>query len=628
MVKNMSPLSFALHRKLPHRAAPFVFTLLAFLVLVFALACPQRTWGLMGPTTFGDLTCGYMFLSLLFLIGTELLMIRAPKQPQPQQGGRRRPPADSLATSTTAGGQHLFWMDNLRSFLTFLVVLYHVAGRFCGFSWGSVRATGVLQPLLSTFVLFSDAWLMPLFFFVTGFLMPPAWERRQQKLSGELGEQLVGEGDCSPKAKSDPLSTISRPQNHPAKAFPADPPAKAFLRDRFLRLFLPFCALFFVLVPLEHAILALGVIQPRQPPADSGDEPGGYTYVPAIGRGWFLAWLLLMNVCYVIVADPLDHAVEKAERTSGHNSKRPSLLVLWAWGLAIGGAQGLLVSVWPAGVIPKICYAPVGQFLMDIMGFWAGVLAFRNGWIADEETTARSPVPSPSRFERPRPTRGVRGPPGSGAESVKDSGSLSNDGADTLPRRRIQERQTQHAHPVTGGVEQNSKVLFNSFSGFECLLSASASVLIGIVSLNYHGVFLPLFLKHSSLGVAAVSNMVASLYIFKRFCNSPHTAWSKYLSEAAYAVYIVHDLFTILAWWLWVAVVDRVLVGRETSEAGGSSSFFAWPRQSMADGHFRGTEAEAAWLWYGFLFACLVSVGVSWPLGWRLKQVRGLRGVL
>ena len=70
---------------------------------------------------------------------------------------------------------------------------------------------------------------MPLFFFVSGFLTPPAWERRRRVYAVQ-----VETGSTINYARADP--------------------AKEYLRDRFKRLFLPFVFLFLALAPLRELV--------------------------------------------------------------------------------------------------------------------------------------------------------------------------------------------------------------------------------------------------------------------------------------------------------------------------------------------------------------------------------------
>jgi peptidoglycan/LPS O-acetylase OafA/YrhL len=72
-------------------------------------------------------------------------------------------------------GNRLYWLDNLRTFIIFLVVLYHAGGVYesSGF-WASFwivddPATNDLVGILNLII---DIFVMPTMFFISGYLIP------------------------------------------------------------------------------------------------------------------------------------------------------------------------------------------------------------------------------------------------------------------------------------------------------------------------------------------------------------------------------------------------------------------------------------------------------------------------
>ena len=101
----------------------------------------------------------------------------------------------------------LFYLDNLKSFLTAVVVAHHVGCIFIGGGWMyqvAVYRTS-LQPLCAALLGLDQAYFMALFFFVSGYFTPSSYDRKGRR---------------------------------------------AFLRDKAKRLGLPFLAYLFVFGPL------------------------------------------------------------------------------------------------------------------------------------------------------------------------------------------------------------------------------------------------------------------------------------------------------------------------------------------------------------------------------------------
>ena len=92
---------------------------------------------------------------------------------------------------STTKGNRIHWMDNLRTIIILLVVLYHVGGVYeaaglWGWFWivddpATIAWVGIVGVVLDIFV-------MPTIFFVSGYLTPPSLERKTgwEFLKGKL----------------------------------------------------------------------------------------------------------------------------------------------------------------------------------------------------------------------------------------------------------------------------------------------------------------------------------------------------------------------------------------------------------------------------------------------------------
>jgi fucose 4-O-acetylase-like acetyltransferase len=146
------------------------------------------------------------------------------------------------------------FLDNLRTFIIFLVVLYHSAGVYeaTGF-WASFwivddPATNDLAGLLALVV---DIFVMPTLFFISGYLVPPSLSRRD---------------------------------------------GAAFLRGKARRLLLPWTIAVFTLLPLYKVIFLYSRGLPQQPWTTYLYFTSGFSQ----SWLWFLPLLFIFNVVYLV----------------------------------------------------------------------------------------------------------------------------------------------------------------------------------------------------------------------------------------------------------------------------------------------------------------------------------------
>lgn len=157
-----------------------------------------------------------------------------------------------------ARGKRIDWMDNLRTFMVFLVVLYHAGGVYESSGlWGGFwlvddPATNDLAGILNVVL---NIFMMPVLFFISGYLTPPSLDRK-----GSWG----------------------------------------LLVARFKRLIIPWIIAVLILMPLYHAIFLYSRGLPQQDwTAYFHFSPGTITSQNWL---WFLPVLFLFNIVYALLA--------------------------------------------------------------------------------------------------------------------------------------------------------------------------------------------------------------------------------------------------------------------------------------------------------------------------------------
>ncbi|MEU3017822.1 acyltransferase [Nocardiopsis sp. NPDC007018] len=245
------------------------------------------------------------------------------------------------ATTPPATRARLFFVDNLRVFLTVLVILHHVA-----VTYGNIPLWFYTEPaqdptggLLDVFVILNQTFFMGLFFLLAGYFVPGAVDRRG---------------------------------------------GRPFLRERMVRLGVPLLLFVVLLRPLAMA--------PAHAQLLAADPSLSYwmLYVFGIDPGplWFVEVLLVMSLVYVAVRSLRERrpavvlgALERAAARPADSAPLRWLgpVVLFAVGLA------LLTFAWrfafPAPYWPVVGLPSPGYLPQYVALFTVGVLAYRNNWL-------------------------------------------------------------------------------------------------------------------------------------------------------------------------------------------------------------------------------------------------------
>ncbi|WP_247665026.1 acyltransferase [Nocardiopsis sp. B62] len=243
-----------------------------------------------------------------------------------------RPPA------TTA---RLFFVDNLRVFLTVLVVLHHVA-----ITYGNIPLWFYTEPaqdptggLLDLFVILNQTFFMGLFFLLAGYFVPGAADRRGRR---------------------------------------------PFVRERLVRLGVPLLLFLLLLRPLAMAPAHAGML--------AADPELSYwmLYVFGIDPGpmWFVEVLLVMSLVYVVVQGLRERRAPALAAGADRDVSRPAdseplrwfvPVVLFAVGLAVVTFVwrfAFPAPYWPVVGLPSPGYLPQYAALFSV-----GVFAYRRNWL-------------------------------------------------------------------------------------------------------------------------------------------------------------------------------------------------------------------------------------------------------
>jgi glucan biosynthesis protein C len=234
--------------------------------------------------------------------------------------------AESKDMRTPAGGR-LFFIDNLRWTMIFLVISMHAADTYSPLgSWYFTDRT----PLSHASLLFFAAWqmylqsfFMGLLFFVAGFFVPGSFDRKG--------------------------------------------PAR-FVRDRAFRLGLPVLFYMFVLGPLTEYYVAHSWTSTR--PTSMANE-----WVKHIRNGEFLQENGPLWFCLALLIFSLVYAALPRGRNVGTEPPGTVRLLGLALGMAI--CSFLIRSVRP----PTVLNMHLGDFPQYILLFTAGIFAARGGWL-------------------------------------------------------------------------------------------------------------------------------------------------------------------------------------------------------------------------------------------------------
>jgi len=99
-------------------------------------------------------------------------------------------------TSTAADDKRLHWMDNLRTFIIFLVVLYHIGGVYeAADLWGWFWIVDDPDTIIWVGIvgIVFDSFVMPTLFFISGYLAPVSLKRKTawEFLKGKFNRLMI-----------------------------------------------------------------------------------------------------------------------------------------------------------------------------------------------------------------------------------------------------------------------------------------------------------------------------------------------------------------------------------------------------------------------------------------------------
>jgi glucan biosynthesis protein C len=222
----------------------------------------------------------------------------------------------------------LHFLDNIKTFLTAVVVSFHVNCAFggCGNSWFLVVGdySCAFQSFTKIIALINQAYFMSLFFFISAYFTPASYDRKGRT---------------------------------------------AFLRDKGRRLWLPAMVATFTIVPASLVIAWFTM----------GVSP---IYIPFPGHCWFLFWLLALNYAYCTIRNgDSDTAAAVAPGSSEMVTPFPTSFRRYLYGALVCGLATFAVCA----IFGKVFYAmpvTIGSLPSDLLLFTVGVVAMRNHWLS------------------------------------------------------------------------------------------------------------------------------------------------------------------------------------------------------------------------------------------------------
>ncbi|MFD1774996.1 acyltransferase family protein [Paenibacillus rhizophilus] len=228
--------------------------------------------------------------------------------------------------------KRLYYLDNLRVFLTMLVIVFHTSIAYGGAgSWyyedvdkSQINATIIV---LTIFTAVCQAFFMALFFFVSGYFTPKSYDRK-----GPL----------------------------------------RFLSDRLLRLGIPMVLYMLWLGPTT---IYLAKYRDEQTYAEFFRESIMHVKKINFGPLWFAEALIYFALFYVLYR----MIFKKSEDTSTRPIAFPVGARLLGFALGSGLAAFLTRFVFPLGTGPL--ELQLGYFPLYILLYIAGILAYRHNWL-------------------------------------------------------------------------------------------------------------------------------------------------------------------------------------------------------------------------------------------------------
>lgn len=253
-------------------------------------------------------------------------------------------PSVAPAAGPAKAAGRLFFIDNIRVFLTVLVVLHHLMVIYAG-SGGWIyyegRQDDISAALGGWFCAVNQAYFMGLFLFISAYFVPGSYDRKG---------------------------------------------AGAFMKDRLIRLGIPLALYSWILRP---SLIYLGLMGPARP-----DQPlwdwYAHDYFRAygiIGGGplWFIETLLIFSAVYVLwrlltrSCQRRWHARPPA--LPADKAPFPSARTIALCALLVGIATFAVRLVFPAGSRFEPLNLQLANFAGYIALFILGLIAYRRNWL-------------------------------------------------------------------------------------------------------------------------------------------------------------------------------------------------------------------------------------------------------
>ncbi|MCB9423156.1 MAG: acyltransferase [Ardenticatenaceae bacterium] len=225
--------------------------------------------------------------------------------------------------------KRIHWMDNLRTIIIFLVVLYHVGGVYeAAGLWGWFWI--VDDPDTITWVgivgIIFDIFIMPTMFFISGYLTPPSLKNKT---------------------------------------------AWSFLKRKFRRLMVPWLIAVFTLIPLYKVIF----LYSQNLPQEHWSTYSHITNPNSQNWLWFLPLLFAFNVLYLLL--------QKANIRLPNISLKSAVLATFVIGFVYSFATGGLLGFRSWTLTPLLDFENE-RLLLYFMTFLLGVLCYRQDIFAEQ----------------------------------------------------------------------------------------------------------------------------------------------------------------------------------------------------------------------------------------------------
>jgi surface polysaccharide O-acyltransferase-like enzyme len=251
---------------------------------------------------------------------------------------------DENMTKKSTTKTRMFFIDNLRVFLTILVILHHLSivyGASGGVAYVEAGADDLATILLTLFTSVNAPYFMGFFFLIAGYFTPGSYDRKG-----------VGR----------------------------------FLKDRLVRLGIPVVVYMFTIHPLIGYLVSRYHFGSSQSFAESYTaQIGGYArYGLGLGPLWFVALLLLFGIGYGLLRRLIEASTHSAatRATRVADAQPPSNLAIAGFALALGMVT-FAVRIWfPIDEWVKIVvmYLEIAHLPQYLGLFALGIIAYRRDW--------------------------------------------------------------------------------------------------------------------------------------------------------------------------------------------------------------------------------------------------------